>query len=127
MSKFTLKRYSSVEEIQISIYDGHLTIDEIVDSEFTGFDLSGKEVIIPMSEQIACIKKQGVWGYVDKKCTIHYWVSETVEIKDIIHFLAHEIGHKTGTKYRNELKEELKAESFGEVAELAYILSCQIK
>ena len=92
----------------------------MAESHSHGVDAAGTEVEISAEEEMAAIRSQGVWGFIDTNGHhIHAWASPDAPRETVVHMLAHEIGHMTGTPHDDDLEEELRAEQFGRVAALA--------
>lgn len=101
-----------------------MTWEEMVDQcDVICQDEQGNEVVLSRDEQLAAMRAQGCWGFLDSNTnTIHAWAAPDADRASVLHMLAHEVGHATGTPLQDGLQEELRAEQFGRVAALAYSL-----
>ena len=66
------------------------------------------------------LEYQGVWGFVDDKKVVHFWMKESTPLDTLITFIAHETGHLNGHIYKDQRKEEEKAHLYDQVALYAY-------
>ena len=66
------------------------------------------------------ITKMGIWGFVDNKNIVHYWMKDDATFEMVLTFLAHETGHLNGRQYKDEGLEEEKAHLFDQVALYAF-------
>jgi hypothetical protein len=107
------KRYKNIEKLMGSLLNIPATEVGEFNVGYDGGEISNKEFI-------QSIKKQKIWGFVDDKGVIHYWMDDKAPIKTIISFIAHETGHMNGKKYKDQNKEENKAHLFEQVACYAY-------
>ena len=95
----------------------------LAESVACGEDEHGNEIEFSHEQELAGIRQQGCWGFVDARTNmIHAWASDSAPREFILHMLAHEIGHVTDEPHPDELQEEMRAEQFGRVAKLAYEL-----
>lgn len=107
------KRHKTVEKLMASL----LEIPEKDVGEFSiGYD--GGE--ISHKEFVKSVTKTGIWGFVDKKEGVHYWMREDVPFEALIMFIAHETGHLNGRQFKVTALEEAKAHQFEQVAVYAY-------
>lgn len=110
--KIKYKIYKTAESIMEA--DIGYPLSEI--SHGTGLNGKGEEVEFGIGQMLEGIKKQGCWGFADKKKkTIHVWFSKKASKGDLLFFLCHELGH-IQPRFKNTLfEEEMRANSYGEV------------
>lgn len=89
-------------------------------------DAEGEEYHTPQEVAIDEILCLDVWGWAEKKKTVHFYVNKKARIEDIISVIAHEIGH-IETPYYKSPKEEQKACKYARVAVAAWELATKIK
>lgn len=120
--EFTLKKYSSVDEILLASFqsDDEITIEDLKDSVVVGLDQNENELEFSYEQQKNGIIEQGYWGWVDENKVIHFWIGKELSMEELIHFFAHEIGHRTGEPDKDDFQEEMRAEGYGRTATLAY-------
>ncbi len=136
---FLLKRYDSIEEVRAASWG--LTVEEFMDcdEEQEAYDLNGNKVEgFTFAQELQNLKSMGYWGFVHvekDQNTIHVWYDEKagVTLEELIHFFGHEIGHATGTNINGDeddveayAEEEKRADSYGEVANLAFKFANQL-
>ena len=93
----------------------------IDDSVSCGEDENGNEIEFTHEQEIAGMRQQGCWAFVDARSNIiHAWADESASREFVLHMLAHEIGHITGDAHTDDFQEEMRAEQFGRVAKAAY-------
>ena len=101
-----------------------MTYDQMIgESVSCGEDEHGNEIEFTHEQEIAGMRQQGCWAFVDARSNIiHAWADESASREFVLHMLAHEIGHITGDAHTDYLQEEMRAEQFGRVAKAAYRL-----
>jgi hypothetical protein len=125
-NKFTLKKYATIDKLILASYEGEFnSIDDLKKETMGGLDQDENEVEYSYEDQVNGIQEQGVWGFIADDI-IHYWKNNNVPMETLIHFFAHEIGHGTGEQDSDDFQEEMRAESYGNVAELAYKYAMQV-
>ena len=99
-----------------------MTYEQMIDECVScGEDEHGNEIEFTHEQEIAWIRRQGCWAFVDARSNIiHAWADESASRELVLHMLAHEIGHITGEAHTDYLQEEMRAEQFGRVAKAAY-------
>jgi len=115
------KRYPTLENLMAKGFFG------IKESELMGYDLVHNEGEMKGPEWLEAMRSQKIYGFVDKKETVHYWAEDDVSLEMLITFIAHETGHLNGRKYLDEDKEEAKAHSYDQVAVYAYEEALKLK
>lgn len=92
----------------------------IAESTIIGEDFEGNEHDVTHEQEMAGIRTQGCWAFVDTRVNmIHAWADPEADRELVLHMLAHEIGHATGAEHPDPMQEEMRAEQFGRVAKLA--------
>jgi hypothetical protein len=106
----------------------HKTLDnliacllEIPETDVGNFGVGYKGGEISHKEFVTSITKMGIWGFIDKKSTVHYWMSDKVSFETVLSFVAHETWHFNGRRFVNLDLEEAKAGQFDQVALYVYI------
>ena len=101
-----------------------MTYAQMVDESVScGEDEHGNEIEFTHEQEIAGMRRQGCWAFVDARSNmIHAWADESASREFVLHMLAHEIGHITGDAHTDDFQEEMRAEQFGRVARAAYRL-----
>lgn len=108
------KRYNSIEKLMASLL--LIPKNEEIGDYSVGYD--GGE--LNSKEWVKTLKLQKVWGFVDGKSTVHFWMDENCPFETLLSFIAHETGHLNGRQYKSLDKEEMKAHEFDQVAVYAY-------
>lgn len=108
------KRYLSIEKLMASLL--LIPKNEDVGEYSVGYD--GGE--LNSKEWVKTLELQKVWGFVDDKNTVHFWMDEKCPFETLLSFIAHETGHLNGRQYKDLTKEETKAREFDQVAVYAY-------
>lgn len=107
------KRHKTVEKLMASL----LEIPEKDVGEFSvGYD--GGE--ISRKDFIKSVTKTGIWGFVNKKGVVHYWMKDDAPFEALLMFIAHETGHLNGRQFKVTALEEAKAHQFEQIAVYAY-------
>lgn len=106
-----------------------MTYDQMIDESVScGEDEHGNEIEFTHEQEIAGMRQQGCWAFVDARSNmIHAWADESAPREFVLHMLAHEIGHVTGDAHADDFQEEMRAEQFGRVARAAYRLLPPVK
>lgn len=106
-----------------------MTYDQMIDESVScGEDEHGNEIEFTHEQEIAGMRQQGCWAFVDARSNmIHAWADESAPREFVLHMLAHEIGHVTGDAHTDDFQEEMRAEQFGRVARAAYRLLPPVK
>ena len=106
-----------------------MTYEQMVDESVScGKDEHGNEIEFTHEQEIAGMRQQGCWAFVDARSNIiHAWADESASREFVLHMLAHEIGHITGDAHTDDFQEEMRAEQFGRVARAAYRLLPPVK
>jgi len=107
------QRHKTIENLLASLL-------EIPEKEVSEYNVGGGGEELTNKVFIKCIKHQGIWGFVDKKRTVHYWMKKGVPFENVIMFVAHETGHLNGRQFKNLGLEEAKAHQFDQIAAYAY-------
>ena len=106
------KKYKKVDDLLRVITEG-LPVDG-------GLSVGYSDGEVTLKEFKRNLDRQGIWGFVDEKGIVHYWMKEGVAFDTVLAFIAHETGHLNGKKYKYNEKEENKATTFDGVAVYAY-------
>lgn len=130
---FKIKKYDSIEELYCCLYKDISKKDLCNNSIKVNCMFSdGDKVEIDWKEMKLNYEEQGIWGFIDIKNTIHFWIKKGFKIKfeKLLHFFGHEIGHRVKIEkpklkgYKNNsdvyLKEEKRADNFAEICILVY-------
>ncbi|MBE3085041.1 MAG: hypothetical protein IMZ64_02350 [Bacteroidetes bacterium] len=113
-------RYYSIEKLMASL----LQIPESKAGDYSvGYD-GGELSNVDFKK---AIEHQGVWGFIDDKKVVHYWMKKSAPLDTLITFIAHETGHLNGRTYKNQRKEEEKAHSYDQIALYAYQEALKMK
>lgn len=101
-----------------------MTYEQMVDESVScGEDEHGNEIEFTHEQEIAGMRQQGCWAFVDARSNIiRARADESASREFVLHMLAHEIGHITGDAHTDYFQEEMRAEQFGRVAKAAYRL-----
>jgi hypothetical protein len=114
------KRYKTVEKLMSNFFN-------VSEKDLGNFSVGHDEGEIPKVDFIKGIKMMGIWGYVEKKSIVHYWMANNVPFETLLMFIAHETGHLNGRAYKDPDKEEQKAHIFDQVALYAFKQASKIK
>lgn len=92
-----------------------------------GIDQDGNEVEFTAEDELAGLRAQRMWAYLDQNTyTVHVWAEHGVDFQDLLHLLAHELGHAILNWVRDapddQLNEERCCEYFARAAVMAYTL-----
>lgn len=124
-----IRWYSAPEDVHRAMWEesaveAGMTYEEMMEESVScGEDEHGNEIEFTHEQELAGIREQGCWAFVDTRTNIiHAWAAEYAPRDLVLHMLAHEIGHLTGAAEDDQLQEELRAEQFGRVAKAAYAL-----
>ena len=77
-------------------------------------DENGKRHERSNKKAIEDIRNRNIWGFVENKKTIHYFVRKKATLRQVVDFFAHEIGHMQRPFHRS-LKEEMKAAKYSKL------------
>ena len=113
----TVKTYKSLTKCLKTFFNG--TIPE--SGWWEWLDADGCKHKIKLQDAIKRHKKEGCWGWVENKDTIHLWVGKKCSSENLIRLIAHELGHMNRPFHRS-LIEEQKAERYAAVAQLSLII-----
>ena len=125
----TITRYSTLEDC-FKLYMKWDKIDEIdydivKYSYWSGYD-GGKQFKINIGKWL---KNPGMncWGWAEYRTkSIHIWVSNECDIKELIGMLAHESAHLRRPQYKDRKEEEKKADRSSTDAIFAYEVANEI-
>lgn len=109
--------YKDIKKI-VGAHFGDLVLDGT--ETINGFDGEGGEYSLSVDEFIKNVSSFGCWGFCEGNENIHIWYDEKVELKSLIHFLAHEKGHMNRPHHKDKEREEMKAELYGNTAVFAF-------
>lgn len=126
--------YDTPEQVHRAMWEegaiaNGMTYEEMIaESTCVGEDFAGNEHEVTHEQEMAGIRTQGCWAFVDTRVNmIHAWADPEADRELVLHMLAHEIGHVTGAEHPDPIQEEMRADQFGRVAKLAYQLLQQRK
>ena len=121
--------YDTPEQVHRAMWEegaiaNGMTYEEMIaESTIVGEDFEGNEHEVTHEQEMASIRTQGCWAFVDTRVNmIHAWADPEADRELVLHMLAHEIGHITGAEHPDPIQEEMRAEQFGRVAKMAYQL-----
>lgn len=123
--KFKLKRYKEVRDLFHAFFQAPEIIryEEGDESCTIGcVDEDGSEQEFSLMDVVGFIEEHGLWGFVDRKRVIHFWMGERATKEKVIEFLSHEIAHHEfeDMKFRGEIEEEEFMDRVSGVAKRAY-------
>jgi len=107
------KRHKTIEKLMACLL-------EISEKDVGDFSVGYKGGEVSNKEFIKSITAQGIWGFVDDKGTVHYWMKDNVSFETVLMFIAHETGHLNGRQFKVQELEEAKAHQFDQVAVYAF-------
>jgi hypothetical protein len=107
------KRYRNIEKLMASLL-------EMPESQTGDYSIGYDGGELTSKEWVNTIKEQGIWGFIDNKKVIHFWMDKNCPFELLLTFIAHETGHLNGRQYKNQDREEKKAHEFDQVAVYAY-------
>jgi hypothetical protein len=116
-----------------SIVTRHFNFEE--DPAFTladigslgGEDEAGNEVEFSTEQMLEGIRETKFWGFsIKPKMEVHVWASADAPRERLMMLLGHEIGHLRGEQLDGTVEEEERADTYGEVAALAFTMMGQV-
>lgn len=119
------KRYRTINACLAAFFDCKVKDLDALEGNFVTRTAEGKNVSVPVQKAIKIYRKVRVWGWVESKEFIHYFVRKSATMLDLVTFFAHEVGHMQRPWHRS-LKEEQKAEKYAKVAGAALQLAQQV-
>lgn len=111
-----IQRYKSIEGLVAALLG--LPVKKVTEYELCYKNGEGVGSL-SFAEYKKSIQHMGIWGFVDQKQVLRYWMRDDVPKDMVLRFMSHELGHINGRKYKNDDKEEQKATEFEEVTMLA--------
>jgi len=117
---FRVYIYPTIKSVYEAFFDG-----ELKGKIMTSLD-NAKIIKTPVKEAMKNGKKQGCWGFVHDKNSIHLWFNHNIVTTDLYTLLSHEIAHLTRPYHISFKKEEAKAQKYQDVTELAISLGDKI-
>ena len=118
--------YDTPEQVHRAMWEegaiaNGMTYEQMMsESTCVGEDFAGNEHEVTHEQEMAGIRTQGCWAFVDTRVNmIHAWADPEADRELVLHMLAHEIGHVTGAEHPDPSQEEMRAEQFGRVAKMA--------
>lgn len=110
--------YDSLEECMSSFFN--CEPNEVKNLPHWKWMDDGRYRVWSMSRVLRNRRKTGTWGFCRGKKEIHVWIGNNAKKESIISLLAHEIGHTKRPYRRTRELEESKAETYAEVAKIAF-------
>ena len=92
-----------------------------LDGDMEWMDSVGNVKTYYVQESLRMIRKRSCWGWVAGN-HIHYFARKRATMSSLVQLFAHELGHTITPRHRCS-KEERKANTFADVATLAYSLA----
>jgi hypothetical protein len=114
------KRYKTVEKLMANFFG-------VLLQDLGDFSMGHDNGEVQKDEFIESVRMMGIWGYVDDKRIVHFWMDNNVPFETFLMFIAHETGHLNGHKYKDGNKEEEKAHLFDQVALYAFRQASRMK
>lgn len=117
-------RYESLEKC-VAAFLG-CSPEEIPDGKWWWAEEDGSVHAWPMSRVLRVRRKRGTWGWCEDKKVLHLWVAPYAEFKCVLRLVAHELGHTKRPYRRLRSQEEAKADTYANVAVLAYGIATEL-
>jgi hypothetical protein len=140
--EFSLKQYSTIEELECASWDNEITIKDLYSEANSAgtVDNNGNEEEMSWAHLKKCYEEAGYWGFIDSRDnTIHFWIKQDypITMEELLFFFGHEMGHQmngglkpTEEEYNDNaeahFKEEDRADEYGYVAKMAYEFASKI-
>lgn len=110
-----ITRYFNFEE------DLAFTLADV--GELGGEDGDGNAVALSVGQMLEGIRDAKFWGFsIKPKGEVHVWAAPDAPRERLMMLLGHEIGHLQGEQLDGTVEEEERADTYGEVAALAYTM-----
>ena len=119
------KRYHTINSCLVAYFGCKAEELDALEGNFVTRTADGVDISTPVQEALRNIRKKRVWGWVESKEFIHYFVRKSATMLDLVAFFAHELGHMERPFHRS-VEEERKAERYAEVAYGAFQLAQQV-
>jgi len=118
-------RYKTINACLSEFFRCDVSGIDSIKGKWLWMDADGKRHSQSAQAGIRDIRKRDVWGFVNDKTTIHYFIRKRTKIDEAVRFFAHELGHMRKPFHRHDREEE-KACKYAEVAQAALNISAQL-
>ena len=117
-------RYKTINSCLAAFFECDKNEFDKIKGRWEWYDENGNLQSEDYQKALPKIRKMKVWGWVEGKEVIHYFIRKNATMNQIIGMFAHELGHMTRPWHRSII-EEKKAKKYEKVAIAAYELALE--